>query len=171
VSVGARAEQPARTLRRMTSKPAPLASLGDHFTLQQALEAMIHHFGCDSGTIHRTATDGHLYLRAVVGQFPPPVLDAIRTIPFGKGLAGLAASRRVPVTVCNLQSDQSGDVRPGARATGMEGAITVPAIDARTGDVVGVIGIACVAPRTYSEGETAELLLCAAALGPLLHAE
>jgi len=171
VTVGASAEWPARTLCRMTSMPAPLASLGDRFTLQQALEAVVRHFGCDSGTVHATAVDGHLHLRAVVGQFPPPVLEAIRTIPFGKGLAGLAASRRVPVTVCNLQSDQSGDVRPGARATGMEGAITVPAIDARTADVVGVIGIACIAPRTYSDHESAHLVACAAALVPLLRAE
>lgn len=154
----------------MTPKPSPLDSLGDRFTLQEALEAVIRHFRCDSGTIHATAADGHLHLRALVGQFPPPVLDAIRTIPFGKGLAGLAASRRSAVTVCNLQSDQSGDVRPGARATGMEGAITVPAIDTGTGEVVGVMGIACIAPRTYTDEESAHLLLCAAAVIPLLRA-
>lgn len=155
----------------MTRTPAPFASLGYQWTLQQALEAVIRHFGCDSGTIHATAADGHLHLRAVVGQFPPPVLDAIRTIPFGKGLAGLAASRRKPVTVCNLQSDQSGDVRLVARATGMEGAITVPAIAADTDDVVGVIGVACSAPRSYTDEESAQLLLCAAAIVPLLRAK
>ena len=41
-------------------------------------------------------------------------------------MAGLAVQRKEPVSVCNLQTDASGAARPGAKATGMEGALVVP---------------------------------------------
>ncbi len=112
-------------------------------------------------------TDGLLHLVAVVGEFPPPVMEAIKVIPVGKGLAGLAASRKCAVTICNLQTDTTGDVRPGAKATGMEGAITVPCF-AGDGSVVGVLGVACRAARTYSAHEAAALTACAKLIAPSL---
>jgi putative methionine-R-sulfoxide reductase with GAF domain len=78
-------------------------------------------------------------------------------IPVGKGLAGLAAERRECVTVCNLQSDASGQARPGARATGMEGAITAPCIDS-AGVLRGVIGVANATARTFTDAEQAALM-------------
>jgi hypothetical protein len=47
-------------------------------------------------------------------------LRAVQIVPIGKG-TGLAAERKEPISVCNLQTDSSGDARPGAKATGMEG--------------------------------------------------
>ena len=41
-------------------------------------------------------------------------------------MAGLAVERMEPVTACNIQTDESGDVRPGARSTGIGRAIVVP---------------------------------------------
>jgi GAF domain-containing protein len=122
----------------------------------RALAIILEHFGAESGTIHRLEGDGLLHLLAATPGFPPPVLAAIRTIPVGKGMAGLAAARREPVDACNLQTDTSGDVRPGARATGMEGAIVVPML--RDGEVVGTLGIANRRPRLFDAGER-ELLL------------
>jgi len=122
-----------------------------------ALERLIHAFGAQTGTIHWIGDDGLLHLAACVGQFPPPVMDAIRVIPLGKGLAGLAAERGTCVTVCNLQTDDSGQARPAARATGMEGAITAPCV-ASDGRVIGVIGVASVAARTFTDAEQAALL-------------
>lgn len=124
---------------------------------QAALEAAIAHFGAESGTVHRVGADGHLHLTAIVGLYPPPVMEAIRRIPVGKGLAGLAAQRLEPVTVCNLQEDASGQSRPGARATGMEGAITVPCIDAG-GALRAVLGIASRSARTFTPDEVQGLL-------------
>jgi putative methionine-R-sulfoxide reductase with GAF domain len=83
------------------------------------------------------------------------VLEKIRTIPVGKGMAGLAVERAHPVTVCNIQTDTSGDVRPGARATGMEGAIVVPIL--RGHQAVGALGIANREERIFSLEETALL--------------
>jgi putative methionine-R-sulfoxide reductase with GAF domain len=119
---------------------------------QAALESAIAALNAESGTVHRLGDDGHLHLSAIVGQYPPPVMDAIRRIPVGKGLAGLAAQRREPVTVCNIQDDASGQTRPGARATGMEGAITVPCID-DSGTLRAVLGIANRSARTFTPHE------------------
>jgi putative methionine-R-sulfoxide reductase with GAF domain len=124
---------------------------------QASLESVVRALGAHTGTIHWVGADGLLHLAAVVGQFPQPVLDAIKVIPVGKGLAGLAAERRECVTICNLQSDDSGQARPAARATGMEGAITAPCLGA-DGTVVGVIGVANAEPRTFTDAEQAALL-------------
>ena len=122
-----------------------------------ALEHVVAAMAAETGTIHWLAADGHLHLAAVVGSFPPPVMEMIRVIPLGKGLAGLAAERRKCVTVCNLQSDESGQAKPGARATGMEGAITAPCI-ASDGTLRGVIGVANAAARTFTAEEQDALL-------------
>ena len=122
-----------------------------------ALSAVIKSMRAQTGTIHWIGDDGLLHLAAVVGQFPPPVMDAIRVIPPGKGLAGLAAQGTTCITVCNLQTDESGLARPAARATGMEGAITAPCL-APDGRVIGVIGVANAQARTFTEVEQASLL-------------
>ncbi len=128
-------------------------------TVVEALALVTRTFAADSGTLHRKWPDGVLHLEAVVGNFPPVVLAAIRTIPIGKGMAGLAAERRAPVTACNLQSDISGDVRPGARATGMEGAIAIPCFGGTDGhELVGVLGVASFAPREFTPVEHLALL-------------
>jgi len=84
------------------------------------------------------------------------VLAVVREVPWGKGMAGLAAERARPVDACNLQTDSSGDVRPGARATGLQGAIVVPLLQ---GDrVVGTLGVGCRVERSFSAEETDWLL-------------
>ncbi len=125
--------------------------------LTQILRSCVCALGADTGTIHLIADDGLLHLAAIVGVFPPPVMDAIRVIPVGKGLAGLAAQRRECVTVCNLQTDTSGQAKPGAKATGMEGAITAPCL-LPSGEVVGVVGVANAQPRTFTTEEQEQLL-------------
>lgn len=123
---------------------------------QRVLELAIRHFGADSGTVHLLETDGFLHLKAMSPPLPEKVLQVVRRIPVGKGMAGLAVERGQPVTACNIQTDTSGDVRPGARLTGMEGAIVVPVL--RDGKAVGSFGIANRTERTFSESETAALL-------------
>jgi len=110
----------------------------------------------DSGTIHFLRADGKLHMAAASPGIPDHVLAVIREIPVGKGMAGLAVERRAPVDACNIQTDASGDVRPGARATGLAGSIVVPIFDGDT--VIGALGVANRAERTFSETETAILL-------------
>ena len=121
-----------------------------------ALEAVVAGFGADSGTLHLLGPDGHLHLEAATAGIPEPVLDIVRIVPVGKGMAGLAVSRRAPVTSCNIQTDATGDVRPGARATGLEGAIVVPVFRGET--AAGALGIANRSPRDFTREEE-ELLI------------
>jgi L-methionine (R)-S-oxide reductase len=123
---------------------------------EQVLGLTIRHFSADSGTLHLLGDDGWLHLKAASQGIPPPVLEIIQRIPVGKGMAGLAVERAEPVTACNLQTDTTGDVRPGAKATGMEGAIVVPVLAG--GRAVGALGIANRHERTFSAEESALLI-------------
>ena len=127
-----------------------------------ALAHIVDHFAADSGTIHFIERDGLLHLAAVTRGMPDAVLATIKTIPVGKGMAGLAVERRAPVDACNIQTDNSGDVRPGARATALSGAIVVPIF---SGDeVVGALGIANRSERAFGESEIADLIAAARVL-------
>lgn len=128
---------------------------------QEVLAASIQHFDCQAGTVHLWR-DGALKLAAYSG-IPPHVAQIFETVPIGKGIAGLAAERREPITICNLQTDSSGQARPGAKATGMEGSIAVPMLAG--GELRGVLGIAKADAYDWSEGETQLLLQIAAELG------
>lgn len=123
--------------------------------LDQALAAVVQRFGADSGTVHFLGADGLLHLAAATPGLPEAVLQTIATIPVGKGMAGLAVERGAPVDACNIQTDQSGDVRPGARATGLSGALVVPIF--RDGRAVGALGIGNRAERIFTSDETQAL--------------
>ena len=123
--------------------------------LDEVLRLTIVHFRADTGTIHLLESGGVMHIKAASAGIPEPVLKAVQIVPIGKGMAGLAVERKVPISVCNLQTDSSGDARPGAKATGMEGAIVVPIFHGT--DAVGALGIANRAPRTFTTEETALL--------------
>ena len=125
-------------------------------TLDHALTLIVGHLGADTGTVHFLAGDGLLHLAAATPGLPAAMLSTIQVIPVGKGMAGLAVERRRPVDACNIQTDQSGDVRPGARATGLAGAVVVPIF--RNDDVIGVLGVANRGERTFSDAETQKLV-------------
>ena len=123
--------------------------------LREALRLAIGHLGADSGTVHLLESPGVLRLKAASEGIPEVVLRTVDTVPVGKGMAGLAVERNAPVTACNIQTDTSGDVRPGAKATGLEGAIVVPIL--RGDEAVGALGVANRHERTFT-GEEISLL-------------
>jgi len=131
-------------------------------SLDAALAETLRLFAADSGTVHLLGPDGVLHLRAASAGIPEFVLQTVRTVPVGKGMAGLAVERALPVTACNIQTDTSGDVRPGAKQTGLEGAIVVPML--RDGQAIGAFGIANRAERTFSDEEQQLLLAIGAHL-------
>lgn len=147
----------------MASFPDNLAGVSDP---QQLLQLTLDHFQAETGTIHVLEPDGLLHLRALAGQIPPPVLEAVKLIPIGKGLAGLAVERAEPVTVCNLQTDTSGNAKPAARSTGVKGSIAVPMLV--NGKPVGALGVGTYRERTYTEEEVALLLAAAGDMGKKL---
>lgn len=136
----------------MTAQTTPIAD--DRCTAE--LQRIVQSFEADSGTIHFLERDGMLHLAAASAGMPEPVLAIIRTIPVGKGMAGLAVERAQPVDACNIQTDTSGDVRPGAKATGLAGSIVVPIFDGEA--VVGALGIANRAERVFTADEISRLM-------------
>src|SRR3954463_10510746 len=132
-------------------------------SLDGALSATLEHFGCQAGTIHILPADStdNLLLLAAHRGLPPPIVTIVKTVPIGKGIAGLAAERREPITICNLQTDTSGQARPAARTTGMEGSLAVPILD-ETGALRGVLGIAKADAYDWPEPETQQVLAVAA---------
>ncbi|HET6204444.1 MAG TPA: GAF domain-containing protein [Planctomycetota bacterium] len=142
----------AARLEETLRSPGPLDP-----RLAGALGAVAERFGARVGTLHLLDADGAtLRLRAHLGSLPPAVLDAARAIPFGKGIAGLAAQRRAPVSTCNLQTDASGVARPRARETGLRGTLCVPMLDGE--ELVGTLGVGCEEEREFTPAEAAELL-------------
>ena len=157
----------------MQKPPHPLvAALESQLTAnpevpwQDVLDRVTRHFDCPVGTVHLLdPKDGMLHLAAQRG-LPPPVLDKVAVIPIGKGMAGIAAERREPVQVCNLQKDQSGVVRPGAKLTQMEGSLAAPMLDGER--LCGVFGIAKPVAHDFTEAETRLLLDVGARLATFL---
>lgn len=141
------------------------AQAGPGTDCSSELARIVGAFAADSGTIHFLGSDGHLHLAAATAGMPESVLTIIRTIPVGKGMAGLAVERAEPVNACNIQTDASGDVRPGARATGLAGSIVVPIFDGE--DVVGALGVANRSERTFADAEIEELLQEGRRIAPL----
>ncbi len=95
--------------------------------------------GASAGTVHRRRDDV-LHLTAA-WRIPPPVIERTRVIPRGKGMAGLAWQRAAPVTTCDLKSDPTDDIQPGARAVAAGRAAALPVFDG-TGGPIAVVGFA-----------------------------
>ena len=132
------------------------------------LERVLAHFACPCGTIHLLdPKDGVLHMTTHRG-LPPPVLDKVQLVPIGKGMAGLAAERKQPVQVCNLQTDQSGVVRPGAKLTQMEGSLAAPMLDGER--LAGVLGIAKPVAYDFTPAEQQLLLELGARIARALRA-
>jgi L-methionine (R)-S-oxide reductase len=128
-----------------------------------ALARILEQFDADSGTIHLLGDDGVLHLKAASPGIPAFVLETVREVPVGKGMAGLAVERKQPVNACNIQTDTTGDVRPGAKATGLQGSVVVPIL--RGDAAIGALGIANHRERTFTDDETSLLLAVGRVLG------
>ncbi|MFO7181668.1 MAG: GAF domain-containing protein, partial [Pseudomonadota bacterium] len=81
------------------------------------------------------------------------------------GLVIVRIGRR-PVATCNLKADESGDVRPGAKAVDAKAALAIPVVGT-DGDVRAVVGIAFAAEREFDEAALAAFERAASALPPV----
>jgi putative methionine-R-sulfoxide reductase with GAF domain len=140
--------------------PSDLESAVATGDIAKVLDAALTHFGCQAGTVH-LLREGVLKL-AAQKNIPPPVAQIVETVPIGKGIAGLAAQRLEPVTICNLQTDTSGQAKPGAKITGMEGTVAVPMMV--NGALRGVLGIGKVTAYDWPKEETDLLMQVGAAI-------
>jgi len=144
--------------------------LKNHPSRETALEQVLHlvlaKFHSETGTVHRLDRDNQLlYLAAQVG-LPPQMLEVVKTIPVGKGIAGQVVLQNKPVTICNLQTDASGVAKPGAKQTGVGGALCVPLRDGEK--IAGTLGIGTVRAHEYTPDETRELEEIARLIGRFL---
>lgn len=130
------------------------------------LESVTSCFGCVTGTLHRLDPQDQLLKLVAHRAIPPQLLPIIQTIPIGKGIAGVAAERREPIEMCNLQTDTSGVAKPGAKQTQVQGSLAVPVMD---GDrLCGTLGIGKVVPYDFTADEKTSLLATAAAVAARL---
>ncbi|WP_335034871.1 GAF domain-containing protein [Nostoc sp.] len=128
----------------MTSDTKPifdtLADEESAIDWKRLLTEILSAFDCSTGTIHTLNQDSQLlHLKAYQG-IPKFLLPKMTIIPIGKGMAGVAAERKRPVQICNLQTDESGVASPSAKETKVEGSITVPLM--LNGRLHGTLGIA-----------------------------
>ncbi len=131
--------------------------------LEKILCDTLAKFNSETGTIHRLDESAQLlHLVAQVG-LPPQLLDLVKTIPVGKGIAGQTVAQNRPVTICNLQTDTSGVAKPGAKQTGVGGALCV---SIRNGEkIIGTLGIGTRREHEYTPAETIALENIATEIG------
>jgi signal transduction protein with GAF and PtsI domain len=120
-------------------------------SLEKTLQDTLAKFRSETGTIHKLDEQTQLLHLLAYAGLPPQMIDIVKTIPVGKGIAGETAAKNLPVTICNLQSDTSGIARPAAKQTGVGGAICVPI--RRSGKVIGTFGIGTMREYEYSAAE------------------
>lgn len=130
--------------------------MNDDPAAMRVLESALARFECQTGTIHRLTGPGLLGLVCCAGV-PAALLDKIRSIPVGKGIAGAAAELREPVELCNLQQDLGGVAKPDARKTGVAGSLAAPIFDPVSGGVIGTIGVGKSVPYQFTAEEKQDL--------------
>ena len=119
--------------------------------LEKTLRDTLTQFHSETGTIHRLDEPTQLLHLVAQAGLPPQMLDVVKTIPVGKGIAGETVQKNRAVTICNLQTDTSGVAKPGAKQTGVGGALCVPI---RSGDkIIGTLGIGTRREHEYSAAE------------------
>lgn len=121
------------------------------------LASILENFGCQTGTIHRAGDNDRILTLVCQIGVPENLLDKISSIPFGKGIAGVAAERGEAVELCNLQQDLGGVAKADARNTGVSGSLAVPIFSAGSGKVIGTLGVGKYAPHEFSDAEKQRL--------------
>ena len=124
--------------------------------LENALFEAIARLGADSGTIHVKDPDRDVLLLAAHHHIPDGLLEHIQEIPWGKGLAGIAAERAEPVHHGNIKLSPAREIHPRARACEVRGAVVVPILSGS--EAVGTLGIGCEVDRTFTPLEIRWLL-------------
>ena len=119
--------------------------------LEKVLRDTLAKLNSETGTIHRLHAPTQLLRLVAQAGLPPQLVDVVTIIPVGKGIAGECVQKNRPVTICNLQTDTSGVAQPGAKQSGVGGAVCVPI---RSGDkIIGTLGIGTKREHEYSAAE------------------
>lgn len=130
------------------------------------LKDIVEIFDCKTGTLHALKEDNMLHIKSFIG-IPEFLLPKLSIIPIGKGMAGIAAERKEPVEMCNLQTDTSGVARPSAKETKVEGSIALPLLN--NGNLYGTLGIAKPIPYQFTKEEKETLMQIGSEIARVLH--
>jgi len=145
-----------KAMNKTTSIIQSIKTSSGEINWQELVESIISAFDCTTGTIHTLDQETNmLMLKSQVG-IPDFLLPKMSVIPIGKGMAGIAAERKTPVEMCNLQTDDSGVARPAAKETKVEGSIAAPML--LEGKLYGTLGIAKPVPYDFTKEESNALL-------------
>jgi putative methionine-R-sulfoxide reductase with GAF domain len=125
--------------------------------IDKKLKSVMDEFGCATGTLHKSQPGSDLLLLVSHAGVPDFLIEKISTIPFGKGIAGVAAETRAPVELCNLQQDLGGVAKEDARKTGVSGSLAVPILAEDGITVLGTLGVGKIEPYNFSEKEKTRL--------------
>ncbi|HEV7374075.1 MAG TPA: hypothetical protein VGN95_05135 [Pyrinomonadaceae bacterium] len=128
---------------------------------QKWLELFIAEQQGVAGTVHVQRGED-LYLTAA-HNIPPPVVAIVSRVPHGKGMAGIAQVKKTAVQTCNLQTDETGNIKPGAKAVDAQAAVALPVLD-DAGAVRAVVGIAWSREGEIGPDEEQAMMKLAAAL-------
>ena len=130
---------------------------------QQWLESLIAQLGGMAGTVHVQRGED-LYLTAA-HNIPLNVVQIVAHVPHGKGMAGVAQVKKSPVQTCNLQTDETGNIKPGAKAVDAQKAVALPVFD-EAGNVRAIVGIAWTQEGEIEPDEEQTMMNLATALPP-----
>ena len=125
------------------------------------LESKLAELRGHAGTIHRIR--GNVLCLSAAQNIPEGVRAIVEEVPRGKGMAGQTWARDEPVFVCDLQSTESVDVRPGARKVDANAAIALPVHDGAS-RVCAVVGFAFDGNREFGASELQKLAALAESL-------
>ncbi|HEY4240188.1 MAG TPA: GAF domain-containing protein [Kofleriaceae bacterium] len=125
------------------------------------LRDLLGRHGAVAGSVH--VVHGDLLEIAAAVNLPPKVIEVTAQIPLGKGMAGLAWQHDKPISTCNLKDDDSGAVKPGAKAVDARAAVALP-VHAGDGVIRAIVGLAWPDERDLPDAFLAALGADAASL-------
>ena len=125
------------------------------------LRGLLARHAAVAGTVH--VVKGDLLVITAAHNIPPNVQEVTAAIPLGKGMAGLAWQHDKPIQTCNLKEDNSGAVKPGAKAVDAKAAVALPIHDP-SGTIRAVVGLAWMHDNELSADTLAKISADAASL-------
>ncbi|MEO8843599.1 MAG: GAF domain-containing protein [Kofleriaceae bacterium] len=125
------------------------------------LRGLLARHAAVAGTVH--VVKGDVLVIAAAVNIPPKVQEITATIPLGKGMAGLAWQHDKPIQTCNLKEDNSGAVKPGAKAVDAKAAVALPIHDP-SGTIRAIVGLAWTHDNELSADVLAKISADAAGL-------
>lgn len=156
---------PCPTLRAVNDTIITLLKKPDP-NWQSVVDAAIVEFAGCTGTLHRLDPADNLLKLIAQRGVPEFVLSKIAVIPVGKGIAGVAAERREPVELCNLQADLGGIAKPDARKTNVQGSLAVPCL--HNGELRGTLGIGLMTAHDFTDEEKSRAMEIGSAIAARL---